>query len=164
MRNARSRNANTISEQQTIEELINRFERAQLEQTKVITELRSRIPDDQNRHTGGWVRNATYSSPRESGSDTISESASRSNQASYYEKKYSSEFAPTIGDKVRILNPRGTQHNRGTIRNFCRDGKVRVDTGEGNKLVDRTSNNIVFTTYPENDGFREQDGRFYYQR
>jgi len=163
MRNARNRNVNTNIEQQTIEELINRFERAQIEQSKVITELRSRITDVQSRNTGGWVRNVRYASPRASESDTVSDSASRSNQALYYERKYSSEFAPTLGDKVRILNPRGTQHNRGIIRSFCRDGKVRIDTGEGIKLVDRTTNNIVFTTHPENDGLREQNGRFYHQ-
>ena len=157
MKNTGNNNANSITDQ-TIEELIERFEQAQLEQSRVITELRSRVSANTREQHEGSRTTTNSSTVLDESTDDLSD---RSNPRGY-ERKYSRYFKPSIGDTIRIVNLNGGQHNKGRIRGFCRDGKARVDTGVGSKLVDRTISNIVFTTRPDN-GLREQDGRYYYQ-
>ena len=78
------------------------------------------------------------------------------------EATYDRLFRPQVGDKVRILNPKRNQKNKGVVRNFCRDGKVRISIGKGLKLIDRAPSNIVCTnrvpetTNVKNIGKREQ--------
>ena len=52
------------------------------------------------------------------------------------ELEYTRNNVPEIGDAIRIINPRPGQEARGTIEDFCRDGKAKIRTPLG-KIITR---------------------------
>ena len=51
------------------------------------------------------------------------------------EPLYTSDNIPEVGDSVRIINPKPGQCDRGIVKEFCRDGKVKVVTAAGSTIT-----------------------------
>ena len=59
------------------------------------------------------------------------------------ELEYSSEHIPRVGDSVRIINPKLGQCDKGVIKGFCVDGKVKVHTYLGS-VIRRLPKNLRY--------------------
>ena len=64
------------------------------------------------------------------------------------ELEYTRNNVPEIGDVIRIINPRPGQEARGTIEDFCRDGKAKIRTPLG-KIITRDIKNIRYQVYAQ---------------
>ena len=53
---------------------------------------------------------------------------------------YTSDNIPEVGDSVRIINPKPGQCDRGIVKGFCRDGKVKVFTVVGSTITRKPKN------------------------
>ena len=56
------------------------------------------------------------------------------------EPLYTSDNIPQVGDSVRIINPKPGQCDRGTVKGFCRDGKVKIYTVVGSTITRKPKN------------------------
>ena len=59
------------------------------------------------------------------------------------EGEYDDDIVPRIGDRVRIINPKAGQPNKGNIEGFCVDGKAKIRC-ERNILITRQIKNLRY--------------------
>ena len=60
----------------------------------------------------------------------------------FFERPYNNAITPRIQHKVRILNPNPSRNERGTIVGFCKNGRVKIDTGDNLPPLIRSKQNI----------------------
>ena len=62
------------------------------------------------------------------------------------EAGYDGDVVPSIGDLVRIVNPKSGQPNEGSIQGFCADGKAKVRCS-GNVIITRQIKNLRYRVF-----------------
>ena len=149
--NSRENNEDALH---TLEELLRQL---QIQQQEVINELREvRAELTQEGRRNHNVAVAVHARGTQGAVQHVAQQAARRvrtnerfRNVNRQELRYTNEFTPRVNDQVRIRNPHAHQRSYGIVAGFCRDGKVKVDTGAGNIVIRKIENIICTHRYTE---------------
>ena len=146
------RNSNRASQDDEIQELTSRITQLHIQQQR----LEQRLTRVQRRIEGERVE-ARHEQSRRTGIDREAQpqivEERRPNDRGVTstviwhqrERVYNATFEPQIGDRVRIINPRNGQHPWEAVQGYCRDGKQKIYSNQG-QLITHMPKNVRVQT------------------